>query len=216
MAVVEPAGKHGGRGAPFAHNGEAVLLHQELVDKGAVLCIELVVVAGKLADGKPEALEDGVQIVDKGAKNAGKAEVAGIVACYDMRPVHADKVGHELRIVCDGGQVCPCKALPEIVLVRIGQARQKGLHVLHQRLLLLRRILFASLRQEHVVLERLLEGIELPVKNNHGKAGQLFVLEHGVFKGRQKLARFHHRVGGAFLVGADKAEADVHGVQVVF
>ncbi len=145
MAVVEPACKHGGRGAPFAHNGEAVLLHQELVDEGPVPCVELVVVAGKLADGEAEALEDRVKIVDKGAENAGNAEVACIVACDDMCPVHGDKIGYKLGIVCDAGQVCPGKALPEVVLVHVWQARKKGLHVLHNGLLVLCGSLFCCL-----------------------------------------------------------------------
>ena len=96
------------------------------------------------------------------------------------------------------------------------QARRQSLNVQVNDLIFQRAagaVRLSDDRVQFVELKYLGKIVQLAGKGHQGEARQVLVFEHVVVKGGQQLAPFHQWIIFIFLIGFDKAETDMDGVQ---
>ena len=213
---MQLAGKERAGGAAFRDDGEAVELHQVLVDEHAVAFVDLAVAIDEFADAHAEAFELAVDVRREGGEDPRQVELPVRIEGEYLGPVHGQQIGHERGIIVQDHGIGIGELLAEDVLVHARQAGGQGLHVAGKDLVLQRAagaVGFHDDGVQFVELEGLGKIVQLAGKSHHGEARQVLVFEHVVVERGQKFAAFHQRVVLVLLIGLDQTEADMHGIE---
>ena len=210
------AGEERTGSASLRDDGKAVQFHEVLIDEHAVAFIHVAVAVDELADTDAEALELAVDVRGEGGEDPGQMKELVRIPGQHLGSVHVQQIGHEGRIIIQKNRIHVTELLAENILMNARQARRQSLNVQVNDLIFQRAagaVRLGDDRVQFVELKYLGKIVQLAGKGHQGEARQVLVFEHVVVKGGQQLAPFHQWIIFIFLIGFDKAETDMDGVQ---
>ena len=187
-----------------------------MIDEHAVAFVHVAVAVNELADTDAEALELAVDIRREGGEDPGQMEELVRIPGQHLGPVHVQQIGHEGRVIVQKNRIHIAELLTENILMNARQARRQGLNVQINDLILQRAagaVRLGDDRVQLVELKYLGKIVQLAGKGHQGETRQILVFEHVVIKGGQQFAPLHQWIIFIFLIGFDKAETNMDGVQ---